>query len=758
MTRVGPRAGLVRILLVLAAFALLAPAAAAQPDEGDTKPDATAEDPPIGHAAAARAAGIPIDIPTGNVSQRVAGKGTSIDGWHILEVAGAKHDAHGPMDELAEAAPGMDFESHASGATINVTYVGAWPTAALDAVQYAVDVWEHTLDSPVPIEVTANWANLGSTGILGSAGTTQYWRDFTNAPVPSTFYPVALVNALRGSDINPGLNDINLNINSIFPNWYLGLDGQPPAGQWDLMTVALHELGHGLGFAGSARVVGGLGQWGLGSPPLPTIYDTFAYDTSTSQFIPDFANPSAALATALTGGNIEHRGSLGQTGNNGVFPKLYAPGSWQQGSSYSHLDEATFVPSGPDPLMTPSIGSGQYEHEVGWTHMGMYEDWGWPTVAWTSLKPLATPYRTADTRTGIGGVPVGKVAPGTSIDVQIEGVGGVPSSDVISAVVNITGTGPMGATDLRAFPAGESVPSSSNLNLVAGETFANLAVVKVGAGGEISVYNSTSSTHIIVDIMGYYVNDSSYDSGKAYPVTPTRIADTRNNTGNVGSVKVGPQTEIDVQVTGVGGVPSNVADVEAVMVNITAAGPSAASFLKAWPEGGTRPATSNLNMVPGQTIPNLALVGVGPTGQITIRNAAGFTHVIVDVVAWYGRTDPNGADHHPISPARILDTRIGSPVGPGASIDLQIAGEAGIEPSDIKVAYLNVTAIATAGTDIRLYPSGGSVPGTSNLNLVGGETFPNLVAVAVGDDGKVSIRNAAGNTHVIVDLVGYDRR
>ncbi|HEV2069820.1 MAG TPA: hypothetical protein VGR26_08505 [Acidimicrobiales bacterium] len=52
-------------------------------------------------------------------------------------------------------------------------------------------------------------------------------------------------------------------------------------------------------------------------------------------------------------------------------------------------------------------------------------------------------------------------------------------------------------------------------------------------------------------------------------------------------------------------------------------------------------------------------------------------------------------------------------------------------------------------------PAGSPLPLTSNLNYVANQTVPNLVVVKVGTDGKVSLRNNVGETHVVADVVAW---
>jgi hypothetical protein len=90
----------------------------------------------------------------------------------------------------------------------------------------------------------------------------------------------------------------------------------------------------------------------------------------------------------------------------------------------------------------------------------------------------------------------------------------------------------------------------------------------------------------------------------------------------------------DLSVTGVGGVPAG--GVTAVVLNVTVTAPTAEGWLTAWPAGVTKPTASNLNFVPGQTVPNLVVVKVGAGGKVSFFKSSGTTHMIADVVGWYG--------------------------------------------------------------------------------------------------------------------------
>lgn len=268
--------------------------------------------------------------------------------------------------------PPADYEPGGERSVIiSVTYNGFTPTAQT-AFQYAVDIWASSLNSSVPILVNANFTNLGS-GVLGSAGASNFYRNFSGAPVPNTYYPAALASSLAGSDLTVGFVDITANFNNSF-NWYYGLDGNCPAGQYDFVSVVLHELCHGLGFVGSADVSGGTGFIGFNNSPA--VYDIFV-ENGAGTDITSFADGSTALGNQLTGNSLYWNGMFGMDANGGNRPRIYAPGSWNGGSSYSHLNEGTYPSGSINSLMTPFIAAAEAIHDPGPIVLGMFADMGW---------------------------------------------------------------------------------------------------------------------------------------------------------------------------------------------------------------------------------------------------------------------------------------------------------------------------------------------------------------------------------------------
>ena len=376
-----------------------------------------------------------------------------------------------------------------------------------------------------------------------------------------------------------------------------------------------------------------------------------------------------------------------------------------------------------------------------------------------------TPRRILDTRNGTG-VRSGPVGPTGTVDLAVRGVttaqGPVPAN-ASAVVLNLTVTGPTGATDVRAYPSGTPVPGASNLNAGAGQTAPNLVTVRIGDNGAVTLRNTAGSAHLIADIAGWYTPDAAGVGFRA--LDPSRILDTRAGVGSPAR-PVGPAGAVDLTVTGdlrtiddrTVTVP---ADARAVVLNVTATGATEATDVRVYPvpADGSVPTVSNLNLLAGQTTPNLVTVAVGRDGQVRLRNLNGEVDLIADLAGYYAAGAPGR--FVPVAPTRFLDTRSGTgtaaiPITPQGHVDLRVAGTRGVPPT-ATAAVLNLTGTGvSATTDVRAFPAGaGAVPTVSNLNLTRGATRANLAIVRTGTDGRVRIRNTAGQLNVIGDLAGY---
>ncbi len=243
-----------------------------------------------------------------------------------------------------------------------------FPEWAKKEVQASIDVWSANFKSSVVVSVDASWGRSSSWGVLGSARPGSFFSAFSGAPDPSLWYPSALANALAGKDLDKANPEIVIQVNSAAA-WNTRGDGLPTGNEYDLQSVFLHEIGHGLGFLSNDAYDP---FFGLGSLDQPTPFDAYL-QTSDGRRLADLPTPSKELGVALTS-SLVWSGANAIRANGGVKPKMYTPARYESGSSTSHLDEATFSKAGVDSVMTPSLDPGEIFKEPGPLLLAMMED------------------------------------------------------------------------------------------------------------------------------------------------------------------------------------------------------------------------------------------------------------------------------------------------------------------------------------------------------------------------------------------------
>ena len=226
--------------------------------------------------------------------------------------------------------------------------------------------------------------------------------------------------------------------------------------------------------------------------------------------------------------------------------------------------------------------------------------------------------RILDTRIGLGASKATR-GPGTVTVV----VPGLPAGTTAVAI-NVTITSPTVASYLTVYPTSKPRPITSNLNFVKGQTRANMVIVPIGTGGRVSFYNSAGTVDIVADIAGEYVPTK---GSRFTALSPTRVLDTRSGLG-APKAKVPPG--IGVTIT----IPDLPDDVTALALTVTAANPTAPSYLMAYP-AGQQSWVSSLNFLTGQTVPNVVIVGVGPNNTVTFANNTGSVDVIADLAGYF---------------------------------------------------------------------------------------------------------------------------
>lgn len=302
----------------------------------------------------------------------------------MRQVAGIKAGYQlGTMDGRSTwVGPMHQVRAAAALSNITITYKGTGWTAAAKAVfEDVAQYWESQLQSDVEITVVVTLKDLpGNT--LGQAGPRNGFENFVGAPFGNTVYPVALANKLAGVDLDPGVPDITAQFDSRMP-WYMGLDNVVPADKVSFRSTVMHELGHGLGFLGSGWVQNGRGSFGAAGFVANDdhwIYDLFAQNGAGTALL-TLPNNSTRLGTALRSDNVWFQGVA-----TDPRVKLYAPSTWDGGSSFSHLDERTFKRGTLNSLMTPIGDFGEGNATAGPIVLAMMNDMGWNAASPTACS------------------------------------------------------------------------------------------------------------------------------------------------------------------------------------------------------------------------------------------------------------------------------------------------------------------------------------------------------------------------------------
>jgi len=379
------------------------------------------------------------------------------------------------------------------------------------------------------------------------------------------------------------------------------------------------------------------------------------------------------------------------------------------------------------------------------------------TTAVDNGVTLVTPTRVLDTSVGRGAN--GPIPVHGAVTVQVEGVAGVPASNVYAVVLTVTVTRPTSPGYLSVYPDWATPGGTSSMNFAVGQSVASTVITPVNPNGRAVFYNGSSGTiQLAVDITGYTASVVGLAGpGGLENGAHNRILDTRTGLGAAGPV-AGHGT-LHLNVAGL----YPMAAVSMVLLTLTATGARAPGYLTAYPDGTARPATSNLNFAAGQRVADTVLVPLGPDGLLDLYNGSTApVQMIVDMSAYvpFGTVTGSGG-LIPLTPTRLLDTgtSVGSP-GPVAghgSIHLVVLGHGGVPASGVRAVIMTLTVThPSAAGFVSAAAGGGPASTTPAVVFAAGQTTANLVIVPVGPDGSVLLSNAsAGPTQLIADVTGY---
>ncbi|MCA4133051.1 carboxypeptidase-like regulatory domain-containing protein [Arthrobacter sp. M4] len=633
-----------------------------------------------------------------------------------------------------------------------------------------------------PGDYRVRFSGSGASSDLTPISFAAKW--YSNSSTPSQATKVTVQSGQTVSNISASLS-----IGGSIKGKLLNLEGQQPSYSTEIQVLD----SQGFAVASTGPYGGSTGQFELSGLAAGTYRVAFnrgsGYALEEAQFYQgqhESAGLASGAAVSVTAGQATNLADSQLTLGGSFSGQVNGPDGQplQDAAVHAYTEDGSLVTrsarTGPDGRFTiGGLTTGQYKlkvnadgriPDIGFLYSGNTKDSA--TAALVSATAGATKdvgilsYAPAPTP-GIpgGSVPItptrfldtrslsGPVAAGGSISFKAAGVNGIPS-DASAVVVNLTVTETKAAGFLTAYASGSVKPNASNVNYGPGQTVPNLAVVPVGPDGKVTISNTSSgSAQVIADISAYFKGGTPTAPGAFVATAPSRFLDTRGSTGPVAA-----GGNVSFQAGGVNGIPANAS---AVVVNLTVTETKAAGFLTAYASGSAKPNASNVNYGPAQTVPNLAVVPVGPDGKVTISNtSSGTAQVIADVSGYFLPGDPvDSGAFGKITPTRFLDTRSTSPVISGGAVSFQAAGLNGV-PANAAGIWVNLTVTQSNSFGyLTGYASGAAKPNSSNVNYAAGQTVPNLAYLPIGSDGKVTIANTESGTystvHIIADVSGY---
>lgn len=522
-------------------------------------------------------------------------------------------------------------------------------------------------------------------------------------------------------------------------------------------TLTVHEVTLASGvvtaFAGSVR-----GNCGSGQPvfaqevrwnsTVPTIVLAAPVSTPRSETVTVQVGPSATTFGTPVGSGTDAKVTV--TANT-------CTGARAAGSTCSLTLTATpdFFGPAQDLITLPDGGAGR---KIPVTSVG-YDT---ATGAYTPLAPA----RLLDTRKATGVATKTPIGSGKYLDLQVTGRGGVPGgATATAAVLNVTVVSPTTQGYVTLYPTGSSRPTASSVNFNKGWTGANLITVKVGTGGKVRVHNYAGSTHVVVDVMGYYHGASSTATtgyGGYSGISPTRSIDTRDYDTPLG--------RDHYLTTGLSFGTSLNQHVKAYAANITVTKPTGTGYLTAWNgDPDAIPSTSTLNFTTGRTVPNMAIVPTRACGAEcpdpstpvigVLNTSSGSAHVVVDLVGVY---DDNTLDgmwrFRPLAgPTRIVNTVKGQgiPAAIGSNKVATVTAPSAVTTYNSMALVTNTTANKPTNTTVlTLWNADIARPTVSNLNPYAGQLVSNMTITDLGADYDFTVHNAAGSTNLVIDVAG----
>ena len=289
------------------------------------------------------------------------------------------------------------------------------------------------------------------------------------------------------------------------------------------------------------------------------------------------------------------------------------------------------------------------------------------------------------------------------------------------------------------------------MNAPDGRTKANAAIIPAGtSSGSVSVY-VTDTTNVILDIDGYFVPSGS-QTLEFYPLTPCRVADTRNPNGPLGGPYLQQHQERDFPVLDSNCQIPNSAMAYSMNFTVLSKG-SRVGYLTVWPAEQGQPQVSTLNDPTGTYVANAALVPAGTQGAVATY-ATDNTDLLIDIDGYFAPAGSGGLSFYALTPCRVIDSRAGGGQPFTGERTVPVEDSPCGPPATSQGYVFNATVIPDGRLSfLTLWPDGETHPTVSTLNAPDGAITSNM-AIVPNSDGKTDAW-AQGYTQLILDISGY---
>ena len=340
-----------------------------------------------------------------------------------------------------------------------------------------------------------------------------------------------------------------------------------------------------------------------------------------------------------------------------------------------------------------------------------------PPPTGTTFVPI-DPVRVLDSRSGVG--LSGKFNANTARTVDVAGRLGIPA-DAVAITGNLTIVNQTSAGYVAITPDPDNNPPTSSLNFPLGDVRGNNVTSPLSASGAASiVYKAATGNKadVVLDVTGYFLENN---TGATYfALGPVRLVDSRVGNGLTGPIPSHTIKTFDI--AGRGGVPANAT---AVTGNLTIVNQTGAGYAALGPAVTDPPPTSTINFPLGDTRGNgitVRLAGDGSLSFVYVAPPGKTTQMVFDVTGYYVQ-DLTGSKFFPLTPGRVLDTRVGTGLtgkfNANTARTLAVEGHVGVPAAAIGITG-NLTVInQTRGGYVAMTATATNSPTTATPELPG---------------------------------------